>query len=206
LAPMEEQVGNLRAQVREQAPHLTARRSGADVVADASSGTTLALRLWETLYYVAWPEVHIVEASSGQPCSVNVEAALLYYLRTADGTSPSGQWVGFRELPGGTFYNRAFQGYSGDELVGHFGEDVASFRQAAGRAGGVALPLSDAGLSFLVLPRLSLAIVYWLGEEGIPTRAQVLFDKAASHYLPTDALAGMGAQLVHRIMRADARQ
>jgi hypothetical protein len=48
-----------------------------------------------------------------------------------------------------------------------------------------------------------LAIVYWLGEDAIPTKAQVLFDESADHYLPTDALAGLGAQLVRRIMRSD---
>jgi hypothetical protein len=204
LTPMEERVHELRAQVREQDPHLTARRSAASVAASTAGGVTLELPLWDTLYHITWPEVHAVEAASGQPCGANAEAALLYYLRTADGAALTGQWIGFQELPEGTFYSRAFQGYSGDELVRHFGEDLESFRRAAKRAGGVSLPWSDAGFSFLPFPRVPLAIVYWLGEEGIPTRAQVLFDKAASHYLPTDALAGMGAQLVHRIIRASA--
>jgi len=193
----------LRAQVREQAPRLTARRSGASVVADARGDVALELRLWDTLYRVAWPEVRAVEASSGQPCRADVEAALLYYLRTADGTSLARRWIGFRELPGGTFYSRAFQGYTGDSLVHHFGNDLQLCRRAAECIGGTPLPLSDAGFSFLALPRVPLAIVYWLGEESIPTRAQVLFDQTASHYLPTDVLAILGAQLIHRIIRAN---
>jgi hypothetical protein len=174
-------------------------------VQDASGAVTLELRLWDTYYHITWPEVGVVEVASGQPCQAGVEANLLYYLCTADGTPLTGQWIGFQELPEGNFYNRAFQGYSGDELVRHFEEDVEAFRGAARRAGGDPLPFSDAGFSYLSLPRVPLAIVYWLGEESIPTKAQVLFDRSASHYLPTDALAGMGAQLVHRIMRADER-
>lgn len=184
-----------------QDPHLTARRSGASVAGGTAGGVDLEVRLWDTLYRIAWPEVRAVEATSGQPCRVNVEAALLYYLRTADGTPMAGQWIGFQELPGGTFYSRAFQGYSGDQLVRHFEEDLKAFRRAAERVGGAPLPLSDAGFSFLALPRVPLAIVYWLGEEGIPTRAQVLFDRAASHYLPTDVLAILGAQLIRRLTR-----
>lgn len=192
----------MRAQVRGQDPHLTAHCSGATVVAGAAGGVALELRLWDTLYHIAWPEVRAVEAASGQPCRADVEAALLYYLCTADGTPLAGQWIGFQELPEGAFYGRAFQGYSGDELVRHFRDDLEAFRRAAERAGGAPLPLSDAGFSFLTLPRVPLTIVYWLGEEGIPTRAQVLFDRAASHYLPTDVLAILGAQLIRRTIRA----
>lgn len=169
---------------------------------DAAGGVVLELRLWDTLYRIPWPEVRVVEAASDQPCRADVEAALLYYLHTADGTPLAGRWIGFQELPGGTFYSRAFQGYTGDPLVRHFGDDLAAFRGAGERVGGAPFPLSDAGFSFLALPRVRLAIVYWLGDEGIPSRAQVLFDQAASHYLPTDVLAILGAQLIRRIIRA----
>ena len=205
---MEERVDELRALVRGQSPHLTARRSGAIIAASSAHGTTLALQLWDTVFHITWPEVHAVEAASGEPCRASVESALLYYLSTADGTPPSGEWISFQQLPGGTFYNRAFQGYSGDELVRHFGDDVKAFRCAAERSGGAPFAWSDAGFSFLALPRVPLALVYWrghtasVGEEGIPTKAQVLFDRTASHYMPTDALAGLGAQLIHRIKGA----
>jgi len=170
---------------------------------DAHGDVSLELRLWDTLYRVGWTEIRAVEASSGQPCETDVEAALLYYLRTANGAPLMGRWIGFRELPEGSFYSRAFQGYTGDLLARHFGDDIQLCRQVAKRAGGSALALSDAGYSFLALPRVPLAMVYWLGEESIPTKAQVLFDQSASHYLPTDVLAVLGAQLVRRIIRAD---
>jgi hypothetical protein len=149
--------------------------------------------------------VEVVDADSGLHRQANVEANLLYYLSTADGTPLSGQWSGFQQLPDGAFYNRAFQGYSGDELVRHFGEDIESFRRAAELSGGNRLSFSDAGYRYLPLPRLSLAVVYWLGEESIPTKAQIIFDKVSGHYLPIDALAGMGSQLVRRIIRADEK-
>jgi hypothetical protein len=167
---------------------VTARRSGAHIIEADTDGAVLELRLWDTLYRIAWPEVRPIEAASGEPCRASVEAAILYYLGTADGTPMAGEWISFQELPAGTFYHRAFQGYSGDELARHFGQDIEALRASAARVGGIPLPWGDAGFSFLPLPRVALAIV--------------LFDKAASHYMPTDALAGLGAQLAHRIMRA----
>ena len=46
---------------------------------------------------------------------------ILYYLSYADGTPLADRWIGYRELPDGTFYSQAFQGYSGDRLARHSG-------------------------------------------------------------------------------------
>jgi len=202
---LEERLQELRAEVMRQSPRFLALRSGATLALENDKIIGLDLPLWDSLYRVIWPEAHVINVASGQPCSPHVSAILLYYLFTADGTPLTGRWIGFRDLPDGIFYSRAFQGYSGDELVRHFGDDLQAFCQAAERAGGTPLPLGDAGFSFTALPRVSLAIVYWLGEEDIPSKAQVLFDRAASHYLPTDVLAIVGAQLIHRVIRAGGR-
>lgn len=199
---LEERVRELRTEVMRQNPRSLALRSGTKLAFEDDRIIGLELPLWDSFYRVVWPEAQVINVASGQPCSPHVSAILLYYLSTADGTPLTGRWIGFRDLPDGIFYSRAFQGYSGDELVRHFGDDLQAFCQAAERAGGTPLPLGDAGFSFTALPRVSLAIVYWLGEEDIPSKAQVLFDQAASHYLPTDVLAIVGAQLIHRIIRA----
>jgi hypothetical protein len=62
--------------------------------------------------------------------------------------------------------------------------------------------LGDAGFGFHVLPRVELAAVYWLGDEDFPSRASILFDANAPHYMVTDGLAILGSQLVGRILAA----
>jgi hypothetical protein len=102
------------------------------------------------------------------------------------------------------FYHQAFDGYTSNPLVQVVGGNLALFERGARTAGGYRLTgFGDAAFEFKVLPRIWLAVAYWLGDEedGFPPRAKVLFDRAASSYLITDGLAILGSQLVRRIMR-----
>ena len=128
---------------------------------------------------------------------------LLYYLREADGTPIADRWIGYRELPGGSFYSQAFQGYSGDRLAKEDGEKLEAYDNAARALEGVSLPaLPGVAFAFLPLPRIRLATILYPGDEEFPARASVLFDLAASHYMTTDGLALLGAGLVGRLIQA----
>jgi hypothetical protein len=128
---------------------------------------------------------------------------LLYYLHTADGTDLADRWIGFRELPDGSFYNQAFQGYSGNRVAQHFGEDDVALHAAARQLGGFELPaLAPVAYAFTPLPKIRMALALWPGDEDFPTRASVLFDANASHYMTTDGLALLGSGLARRVIRA----
>jgi hypothetical protein len=144
----------------------------------------------------------VQRADTGDEVPSFVQSIILTYLVTADGTTPSGRWIGFRELPDGMFYVQAFQGYSGGRLVRELDGGVEAFRRAAERLGGEPLEMGNAGYTFTVLPRIHLALVYWEGDEEFPSQARVLFEDTASHYLPTDGLAILGSQLVGKILKA----
>jgi len=127
---------------------------------------------------------------------------LTYYLSRADGTPEAGTWVALRDLPDGMFYQTAYEGYSGGDLVRAFENDVQSFGAACRALGGEVLDIGDAGYRFRVLPRVLLAAIYWSGEEGIRPSARVLFDASIRQYLPTDSCAALGGWLAGRIIRA----
>jgi hypothetical protein len=149
-----------------------------------------------------WPNL-VAEYAHGEPCSTFDTAMVLYYLDSADGSPLADRWISFRELPGGAFYNQAFQGYSGDRIAAAFSDSPQRLKEAARQLGGLRLPaLSDYGFSFEPLPRIRLASVLWLGDEDFPTRASVLFDAASSHYMITDGLALLGSGLAGRLIQA----
>ncbi len=145
-----------------------------------------------------------VEATN-KPCGLNRTAMFLYYLKTADGAPFADKWIAFRELPGGMFYHQAYQGYSGDRLAKAIGNNVKVFERAAINHGGTRLELGDAAFAFDALPRVRVAAVYYAGDEDFPATASVLFDAASSHYLPTDALAGVGSALVDRLAGTESK-
>ncbi len=140
---------------------------------------------------------------NGEAVSPFIQSLILTYLHTADGLPPADRWISYRELPNGTFYHQAFQGYAPNRLAKRWGLDIERFVAACDTLGGERLDLGDAGFAFPTLPRISLAVIYWLGDEDLPSQASVLFDANASHYMITDGLAVLGSRLVGEILAAE---
>lgn len=138
---------------------------------------------------------------TGDEAATFIQSIILMYLATADGTPPFEHWISFHELPDGQFYEQAFRGYSGEELVRGLNGDLDAFKRAAAQLHGEPIGLGDAAFAFRVLPRLRLAIVMYAGDEDFPAQARVLFEAIAPHYLSTDGLAILGGQLVGQILR-----
>ena len=153
-------------------------------------------------YVISADDFTVRRADTGEEQSSFIQSLILTYLTTADGTTPSSRWVGFRDLPDGMFYVQAFQGYTGGRLVRELGGGIEVFRRAAESLGGEPLEIGDAGYVFTVLPRVHLGLVYWEGDEEFPSQARVLFEDTAAHYMPTDGLAILGSQLVGRMLKA----
>jgi hypothetical protein len=152
--------------------------------------------------YIIEHEDFKVQQASGKEVSSFVQSIILMYLATADGTPPIDRWISFHDLPNGLFYEPAFRGYSGAELIRDLQGNLEAFRQAAEALHGEPIPIGDAGYAFHVLPRLKLVIAMWAGEEDFPAQARVLFDETAPRYLSTDGLAILGGQLVDRVLKA----
>ncbi len=172
---------------------------------ERESGGWLELEFWGQPVRLDFPEL-IARRPDGAPLPLPVQALLVYYLATSDGTRASGNWVSFADLPGGRTYAQAFQGYSGSVLARAFGEDLDALRQACLSAGGKPLEFGDAAYTFLALPHLPLLVTYWQGEEDLPSDSKVLFDATATHHLPVDVCAILGSMLVSRILKARPTQ
>ncbi len=197
LAPV---VQGARATLREIQPNKLALRSGCEQDADGN----LRLSFFWREVVISGDDFTVRRADTGDEMPSFIQSLILTYLVTADGTTPSNRWIGFRELPDGMFYAQAFQGYSGGRLAREMEGGIGVLHRAAESLGGEPLAVGDAGYAFAVLPRIHLALVYWEGDEEFPSQAQVLFEDSASHYLPTDGLAILGSQLVGKILKAAA--
>jgi hypothetical protein len=168
---------------------------------DADGNFRLAF-FWQE-YVISAKDFTVRRAKDGKEPSSFVQSLILTYLARASGTTPSGRWIGFRELPDGLFYARAFRGYTGIRLVRHLAAGMEAFRRAAEALDSEPVEqIGDAGYAFTVLPRLHIAVVYWRGDEEFPSQARVLFEDTAANYMPTDGLAILGSHLVGYILGA----
>jgi len=160
------------------------------------------LALWERQMVVSFPEFVARDVTTQKVSGPMEQALLLYYFNISDGVPLARRWISFSELPNGKFYNQAFQGYTGRYLARAFENDQQSFEHAAKTLGGEAYSLGDVSFSFRALPCIPLMVVFWRGDDEFPSSIQILFDAAASHYLPTDAYAILGSTLTRRLAAA----
>jgi hypothetical protein len=190
----------LRSALRLLDPELVAARSGVSYLEVGPGRGELRIPLWEFTCILSWPDL----IGYGKPDEILPDfqqTLLLYYLTTADGAPQTGKWVSFADLPSGRMYNQAFQGYSGDELSKAIHLDLDVFKSACELAGGKFIELGNASYTFQALPRVSLMITYWLGDEDFPSSCKILFDASATHYLPIDVCAILGSNLTQRILK-----
>jgi len=195
LAPVVEEA---RTKLRSVKPGKLVLRCGCERDEDGNFRLSF---FWQE-YVISAGDFAVRRADTGEEPSSFTQSLILTYLATADGTTPSSRWIGFRELADGMFYVQAFQGYTGGRLVRELRGGVKAFRRAAETLGGEPLEIGDAGYTFTVLPRVHLGLVYWEGDEEFLSQARVLFEDTAAHYLPTDGLAILGSQLVGRLLKA----
>ena len=201
------QVAETQDRLRRVNPVRLAQRSGGALGEDGA----LWLQFWGENYRIPFPELTVRRAYVDEAPADLDQALLLAYLATADGATPSGRYISYRDLPDGMFYAQAFRGYAEMRLVRELGEEgVDAFRRGAESIGGQPIELGNASYFFQVLPRVRLAAVYWLGDEDFPAdgmcppQASILFEDTAPHYMSTDGLAVLGSHLVNAIVQERA--
>lgn len=183
-------------------PWLVALRSDTRYTRLTDASGQIEVRFWGKDYIVRYPEISVEEAETGQEPPIAIKILILHYLINADGTRLADAWISFRELPDGRIYDAAFRRRANLPLAQAFGNNLYGFVAAAKALGGERLTYGDASFLFSVFPRLRLAVVLYLADEEFPASANVLFDAAASHYLPTEDLAVLGGMLTGWLIKA----
>ncbi|RPJ60823.1 MAG: DUF3786 domain-containing protein [Acidobacteria bacterium] len=197
---LEPQIKEARERLRQLDPAKIAADSGVIWVAGDPSGFQVSF--FGQPYTASWPDLEVFRPD-GQLCSNLDQAFLLQYLLTADDAPLADSWVSLGGLPNGSFYEQAYQGYSGNVLARAFRGRPADLRRAAVAVGCEPLTLGDLAFRYLALPRIPLALVYWSGGDEFPDSAQVLFDRSASHYHHLEMLAHLGSLLCQKVIAAD---
>jgi hypothetical protein len=193
-------VDELRGALQHIPVNLLAERTGANYQVIGPERGEFRLSLFDSPIMVTHPGFICFDIKDNE-LSLSVQAVVAYYFYTSDDAPLTGEWVSFADLPDGRMYNSAFQGYSGNELVKVFGLNIDGLKLACEKNGGQATSVGDAAYIFYALPRLPLLVNYWCGDEDFPSSCKVLFDRAASHYLPTDVCAILGSMLTRKLIK-----
>jgi hypothetical protein len=124
---------------------------------------------------------------------------IVHYLVGAKDIPLANEHISFRELYGGDVYYAAFKSRAIDFIRREFESRPDELIQKGIEMGGEKADLGDFSVTIPVLPRIPLTIVLWLGDDEVPTSANVLLDKTAGEHLHTEDIAAISEELARRL-------
>lgn len=138
------------------------------------------------------------EAGKKEALDVYSSSFILHYLLNADGTPISGQWISFRELPGGLFYWQTIPGVL-EPLIKKYESDGNGFLKKTFEIGGE--KYSGFKYGSIIYPFRVFPVLIILDEkdEEFEANIRVLFDSSASHYLKTDVIKLIIVHIVKKL-------
>ncbi len=153
---------------------------------------------------ILMPEGHISMPSHLDSLSLRVLA--LRYVKLSCGVPVSGEWIAYRDLPGGRFYAATLAPTIEQPLASLYGYRRGALSEAASELGGERADFGDESFVFHAFPRVPLLLVLHWGDEEFPPECRVLFDRCCSRYLNTDDLKVLATQLAAYLMKAAGRE
>jgi hypothetical protein len=172
-------------------PYVVASKSGAEY-----DKGQFKLPFFNRTFIIHFPEVGMEELGIATPPAQWLQVLLLHYLLRAKGIPVADEWIAYRNLPGAHIFERRFINMAINPLQHAFDDDVESFTKAGLALGGTPMPRTgDAAFRFLAFPKIPMACIFYLGEEEMPSRINILFDAAAHTYLHTEDLSLVGTYL-----------
>lgn len=124
---------------------------------------------------------------------------LLDYILNCKGTAVSGDWLSYRELPGGQEKYPLFKKRGEDVLLQLASKYTDFFSDIVQMFDGRAVEkqfLSDVSVVLYPFPLVPIMICYWQPDEGLAASLNIFFDKSAGENIGVDSAFSLGTGLV----------
>ncbi|SMB97908.1 protein of unknown function [Thermanaeromonas toyohensis ToBE] len=152
------------------------------------------------VYRISYPsgEIHGEKEEEIDP---HLKILFLHYL-TSPGSSLHGQWITFKELPGGMLYSTPFYYRAILPLIRTFTPHLDSLILAGSSLGGERTKIGHASIILYPFPLVPVCLSLWAGDEEVPSGGTILFDASVPEHLSTEDCAVLAEYLVRRLKLA----
>lgn len=130
--------------------------------------------------------LNLTRQPSSRPLNINDQILIYHFLGCEFPLQPTGNFIPFRGLPGGQFYEGNFRARSLDWLAQTIQNDTVRLERNLRSFGGERVEQGDLGWRFPVIGKLGLLLIYHTGDAEFPPAANLLFD-----------------QMIHRVFTAE---
>lgn len=129
----------------------------------------------------------------------------LHYLAGAGKAQVANRLVSFRDFEGGALYYSAFKERAIDVIAKEFGAKPEILRHIGEVLRAEPVKTGTVGMKIHFFPKLPVVVALWVGDEEVPSSANILFDAHAGKILPTEDLSVVGGALTRRIVEIARR-
>jgi len=164
----------------------------------SSESENIELELFGEKYIV---KRNSVEQPHGREENIWEKVLILLYLTMSKGTEMIGQWVSFKELPNTISKAKNFEDEC-EKLAKASDDNPGKIENAIISIGGTKLELESTDLAFdiVALPRVTVRLLYWAGDDDFESRCSILLDKGVLDYLDQEASVFLAEVLVNKII------
>lgn len=175
------------------------RKAGADYQR-VGNEEKITLNFFSEPYHIFFPQIEFYSPTK-KTVSLVTRILLLHYLIRADGSPMTGQWVGYKDIPGGLLYASVFARRVTGPLERRFGRAAKWFKEAGIQLGGETAEVGDASFMLKAFPFIPVQYVLWEGDDEFPPAAQLLFDASVDHYLSLEDIVVLGQITTGRLIQ-----
>ncbi|MBN2061102.1 MAG: DUF3786 domain-containing protein [Deltaproteobacteria bacterium] len=182
-------------------PARIADSSGALLERTTGEEKSLSLNFLNRHILISWPDMEISYRDSGKGLPIQQQVLIMHYLcGTISSKEPAydEEWISFQDLPDGRFYMGAFIKRAKDPLLKTFGQNPALLVELCLKVYNAAkLDYGDHSVMIKALPKVSLALVLWEGDDEFPPDANILFNKNISKVLSAEDIAWLSGMVIY---------
>jgi hypothetical protein len=191
------------ARVRKKDPVVMADNAGVEYLADMQM---FMVPFFQHICIVNCVTGEVSDKDTGRRIDLCTGVIVLDYLSCAQDVSVDERLISLKEVPnGGMIFYPAFKLRTIDALVRTFQQKVEDLHDAASHFGGISVKMGHAASKFQALPKISITVVLWAGDEEINASGNVLFDNSIDAFLPVEDIIGLGNYCVDELLHYHAQ-
>ena len=114
---------------------------------------------------------------------------LHYILKQGTASTPSGEWISFRDLDAGEFYYPVFRKRAIEPVLGKYGANPFGIFNNAQKIDAKKIDMADAAVEVKVFEKVPVAVLLWKSDDELPADANILFKENIKQIFGTEDIA-----------------
>ncbi|MBW2248577.1 MAG: DUF3786 domain-containing protein [Deltaproteobacteria bacterium] len=124
---------------------------------------------------------------------------IIYYLLKSKEIEISNEWISEKDIPGGVTFFRGPHKIPTHLISNKYSNNIKEFRKRCEQLHGIPLDMADAAYSFKITSHISVAVLYWAGDDDFPPESKILYDKTITEHLASDILFALAVEICKKI-------